>query len=197
MKCADRRWALLLAGVLLLALSACPRDAAGEWPPLSTLVLKQGDRILVLAPHPDDEVLGCGGILQEAAGRGLPLRVAFLTNGDNNELSFILYRKHPVLMPGAVRGMGEMRRPVLYPYLVHYKGWPQRVKNPLRETLAPPSSLTHLSWSSFTLSPGQITVGVPLEALGAPDRVLSTMRTTLADVSLDWVSWRVLELGGK
>ena len=30
--------------------------------------------------------------------------------GDNNELAFLLTRKHPVLMPGAVRAMGSMRQ---------------------------------------------------------------------------------------
>lgn len=37
--------------------------------------------LLVLAPHPDDESLGCGGILLEAATRGVPAYVAVLTDG--------------------------------------------------------------------------------------------------------------------
>lgn len=37
--------------------------------------------MLVLAPHPDDETLGCGGLLARAADQGLRPRVAFLTNG--------------------------------------------------------------------------------------------------------------------
>jgi LmbE family N-acetylglucosaminyl deacetylase len=68
------------------------------------------DRILVLAPHPDDEVLGAGGVLQRAVARGLPAEVAFLTYGDLNEGSFLTYRLHPVVAPSAVRAMGEMRR---------------------------------------------------------------------------------------
>lgn len=67
------------------------------------------DRILVLASHPDDEVLGCGGIIQRAVAMGLPVRVAFLTYGDNNQWSFLVYRKHPVLLPDAVRKMGLIR----------------------------------------------------------------------------------------
>jgi LmbE family N-acetylglucosaminyl deacetylase len=68
------------------------------------------DRILVLAPHPDDEVLGAGGAVQRAIARGLPVEVAFLTYGDLNEGSFLTYRLHPVVEPSAVRAMGEMRR---------------------------------------------------------------------------------------
>lgn len=67
------------------------------------------DRILILAPHPDDEVLGCGGIVQEARKHNIPLKIVFLTYGDNNEWSFLVYRKHPVVMPKAVRSMGLVR----------------------------------------------------------------------------------------
>jgi LmbE family N-acetylglucosaminyl deacetylase len=97
---------LLLAGCrpFTPALSSpAPATAAG---PVS---LQENDRILVLAPHPDDEVLGAGGVLREAVRRGLPLRVVFLTNGDSNEWSFLAYRKRPVLMPGGALAMGAIR----------------------------------------------------------------------------------------
>ena len=65
---------------------------------------------MVLAPHPDDEILGCGGILQQAVAQGVPVRLVFLTYGDSNEWAFLLYRKHPVVMPKAVRQMGLVRQ---------------------------------------------------------------------------------------
>ncbi|MCL5037783.1 MAG: PIG-L family deacetylase [Chloroflexi bacterium] len=68
------------------------------------------DRILVMAPHPDDEVLGCGGIIQQAVKKNIPVRIVFLTYGDANEWSFIRYRKRPVLSPKAVKDMGRVRR---------------------------------------------------------------------------------------
>ncbi|HYG33647.1 MAG TPA: PIG-L family deacetylase, partial [Clostridia bacterium] len=74
-----------------------------------SLVFSERDRILVLAPHPDDEVLGCGGIIQNAVAQRLPLRVVFLTNGDFNERSFAVYRRHLVLEPRAVIEMGRIR----------------------------------------------------------------------------------------
>jgi LmbE family N-acetylglucosaminyl deacetylase len=40
-----------------------------------------GDRILVLAPHPDDESLGCGGTLRKCTGAGARARVVFVTDG--------------------------------------------------------------------------------------------------------------------
>lgn len=41
-----------------------------------------GRRILVLAPHCDDETLGAGSLIADARRAGVPVRVVFLTNGD-------------------------------------------------------------------------------------------------------------------
>ncbi len=71
--------------------------------------LRRDDRVLVLAPHPDDEVLACGGLIQRAVKMRLPVRVVFLTYGDSNEWSFAVYRRHPVLLPRAARAMGLVR----------------------------------------------------------------------------------------
>jgi LmbE family N-acetylglucosaminyl deacetylase len=38
-------------------------------------------RVLVVAPHADDEVLGCGGLLAQLAADGARVRVLFLTDG--------------------------------------------------------------------------------------------------------------------
>lgn len=44
--------------------------------------LPPGDRVLVLAPHMDDEVIGCGGTLVKHAERGCAITVAVLTDGS-------------------------------------------------------------------------------------------------------------------
>lgn len=97
--------AVVLAAVLVWT-GLCGRAFAG----IADLTLSPEDRILVLAPHPDDEVLGTGGIIQKAVAMKLPVKVAFLTYGDSNQWSFLLYRRHPVIMPGAVEKMGLVRR---------------------------------------------------------------------------------------
>ena len=79
---------------------------ATSWPGLT---LDPADRLLVLAPHPDDEVLGCGGVIQQAVAMKLPVQIVFLTYGDFYEWSFIRYEKRPVLTPRGVKGMGEIR----------------------------------------------------------------------------------------
>jgi LmbE family N-acetylglucosaminyl deacetylase len=52
-----------------------------------------GERIVVLAPHPDDETLGCGGTIRLLRKSGKKVKVIFLTSGDqadpSNKLSHI------------------------------------------------------------------------------------------------------------
>ncbi len=83
--------------------------AFADQPNIGSVSLSATDRVLVLAPHPDDEVLGAGGVIQQAVAQKLPLKIVFLTYGDSNQWSFLLYRKHPVVFPGAVETMGLVR----------------------------------------------------------------------------------------
>ena len=39
-------------------------------------------RVLVVAPHPDDELLGCGGLVATLARRGAAFRFVFVTDGS-------------------------------------------------------------------------------------------------------------------
>lgn len=91
--------------LLLLATCVALADESSR-PPMA---LSPADRILVLAPHPDDEVIATGGIIQQALKQELPIRVVFYTYGDNNEWAFTVYRDHPVIMPRAMQGMGMIR----------------------------------------------------------------------------------------
>lgn len=43
--------------------------------------------LLVLAPHPDDESLGCGGLIAESCARGRDVHVAILTDGTGSHPS--------------------------------------------------------------------------------------------------------------
>lgn len=39
------------------------------------------ERVLVIAAHPDDEVLGCGGTIAKLRSGGVEVRVVFLAEG--------------------------------------------------------------------------------------------------------------------
>jgi LmbE family N-acetylglucosaminyl deacetylase len=78
--------------------------------PLAIEPIKKHDRILILAPHPDDETIGCAGIIQQALSVGAQVKVAYLTNGEHNQVAFIVYEKRLTLKKGEFIHMGEVRR---------------------------------------------------------------------------------------
>lgn len=45
------------------------------------------ERILIFAPHPDDETLGCGGLMSKAKAAGAEVYVQFITVGDTTDIS--------------------------------------------------------------------------------------------------------------
>lgn len=47
----------------------------------------RGERLLVIAPHPDDEVIGCGGLIAQHTAEGRGLRVIVITDGAAAEES--------------------------------------------------------------------------------------------------------------
>lgn len=66
-----------------------------------------GDRILVVVAHPDDEVIGAGGLIATARRLGASVSVVVVTNGDSNRLSAaFLTRK---VRPGANQLIEEGR----------------------------------------------------------------------------------------
>ncbi len=52
--------------------------------PYAACKLFEGKNILVLAPHPDDEIFGCGGALALHAKRGDQIMIAIITDGGGN-----------------------------------------------------------------------------------------------------------------
>jgi LmbE family N-acetylglucosaminyl deacetylase len=49
--------------------------------------ITNGETIMVLAPHPDDESLGCGGLIAQACALGQPPVVTILTDGTGSHPS--------------------------------------------------------------------------------------------------------------
>ncbi|MGC1329924.1 PIG-L deacetylase family protein [Pseudomonas sp.] len=67
-------------GTSLQAWQACPLLARLPHIAVDHLV-PTGARAVIVAPHPDDEVLGCGGLLQHLVTLGRPLLLISVTDG--------------------------------------------------------------------------------------------------------------------
>lgn len=55
---------------------------AHGFPPLYDLSRVPPGQVLVVAPHPDDEILGCGGAIASHVARGDAVHVALVTGGE-------------------------------------------------------------------------------------------------------------------
>ncbi|HHW43469.1 PIG-L family deacetylase [Desulfofundulus thermobenzoicus] len=67
-------------------------------------------RVLVVAPHPDDETLGSGGIIARAVKQGTPVKVIIVTYGDGfTKAARAFTGKHDVTA-GDYKKLGETRR---------------------------------------------------------------------------------------
>jgi len=60
------------------------------------------DRYLVIAPHPDDEVFGCGGIMHKLVSQGKDVQVIILTKGE------ALYEKPAIGIDAVITKRREM-----------------------------------------------------------------------------------------
>ena len=81
------------AGEVIAAMEALPLRALDD-------ILAPGP-VLVLAPHPDDESIGCGGLIALAAAAGREVHVAILTDGVGS------HPESPSTPPARLRAMRE------------------------------------------------------------------------------------------
>lgn len=81
-----------------LALSPFPYE---RFAPLRPTDLPKGHRLWVVAPHPDDESIGCGGLIARWSAVGRDTRVVFLTAGEAGD---------PALRDGSLAPEAAARR---------------------------------------------------------------------------------------
>jgi LmbE family N-acetylglucosaminyl deacetylase len=106
-------------------------------------------RLLIIAPHCDDETLGVGGLIAEARAAGIAVHVIFLTNGDAFPAACALVtRKLPpqssdYVKLGALRqqeALRALKELGVGPESVTFLGYPDRGIRALWETNWAPTS---------------------------------------------------------
>lgn len=70
-----------LVFLFVFPLLICPYVRAEQPQPLEAL-LSEKTRLLVVSPHPDDETLGAGGLIQRVLHAGGAVKVVLMTSGD-------------------------------------------------------------------------------------------------------------------
>jgi LmbE family N-acetylglucosaminyl deacetylase len=65
--------------------------------------------LLVVAPHPDDEVLCCAGVIQRVLKAGGRATVVWLTSGDASEMDLLVIEKSLFLQPQKLRDLAARR----------------------------------------------------------------------------------------
>ena len=100
----------MLIRFILAAVTAVATLAAA---PVSRTLTVTGDaRLLVIAPHPDDEILGAGGLMRRVHDAGGVVRVVYLTDGDGYRDGVRLeeHHKKKKLSFGDYRDYGRRRQ---------------------------------------------------------------------------------------
>ncbi len=69
-----------------------------------------GERVLVISPHPDDDVLALGGTIAQLRLDGRCVLVVFLTNGDANQAAQMLLTLTPFHRAADYRSLGYRRQ---------------------------------------------------------------------------------------
>ncbi|TMQ47846.1 MAG: hypothetical protein E6K71_08835 [Candidatus Eisenbacteria bacterium] len=77
---------------------------------MDSFEIRPTDRVMVLAPHPDDESLATAGVLQRARSVGGRTRVLFLTDGENNPWAQRAVERRWRLSPADRLRWGSRRR---------------------------------------------------------------------------------------
>ena len=70
------------------------------------------DSIVVFAPHPDDEVIGCAGIIMQALARGARVKVILITSGDGfpEAASGVSHNPVSILIPDDFFALSQFRQ---------------------------------------------------------------------------------------
>lgn len=99
---------------------------------LDQCLAESGASLLVVAPHPDDESLAAGGLIQRALSKGARVTIVFVTDGDNNPWPQRVLERRVVIGARQRERWGARRR--------------EEAQRALRALGAEAATVHHLAW---------------------------------------------------
>jgi LmbE family N-acetylglucosaminyl deacetylase len=100
-------WLYLRPGLRPAGEVASPVAAASN---SATVTVSSDTRLLIIAPHPDDEILGAGGLIQKVRSADGSVHVVYLTDGEGYTQGVKAERRHgKILTPADYRAYGRER----------------------------------------------------------------------------------------
>ena len=125
--------------------------------------LKALSPIVVLAPHPDDETLGCGGLLATASQLGLEPRVAFLTDGAASHTDSPTWPKERLAEVRKAEALAALSDLGVPERCAMFLGWPDSAPYPAGSAQHRRSIAELLEWFA-TFTPKSLWAPWPQEA---------------------------------
>jgi LmbE family N-acetylglucosaminyl deacetylase len=126
--------------------------------------------LLVVSPHPDDEVLCCSGVIQRVLHAGGRVSIVWFTSGDGSELDLLVVEKSLFLRPSklrelAVRRMQESRDAAAVLGVpadrLYFLGYPDRGILPLFTDYYITTYRSRFTTASAVPYPGTVSPGRP------------------------------------
>ena len=77
--------------------------------PSASFPITSATSLLVVSPHPDDEVLCCSGVIQRVLHAGGRVSIVWLTSGDGSELDLLVVEKSLFPRPSKLRELALRR----------------------------------------------------------------------------------------
>jgi LmbE family N-acetylglucosaminyl deacetylase len=194
-----KRWYILLAAFLLLVgfwitlfiLSPTVTLGLGDLEPLP---LAGHQRVLVLAPHTDDETLGSAGLIQAALRDKMEVKVAIATNGDGFLFATMgdfrrIYPRHPdFIRMGNVRqqeSLNALQVLGVRPQDVIFLSYPDRGSPSLWNTHWSASDPYYSPYTGTTKSPYALTYNPNANYSG--ESYLADLRAIIEDYKPDLI----------
>jgi len=83
-------WAFLILGIVF---SAYVYDTNNDIKYSQSPSITSSDRVLIVAPHPDDETIACAGVIRYCIENNIPVYVVVVTNGGSGNMGIMRYHE--------------------------------------------------------------------------------------------------------